>query len=283
MASIELRARHVVEGLQHGMHRSPFLGSTVEFSSHREYVPGDDLRHVNWKLFARQKRLYVKEFDAENNLQLTILLDVSNSMGCANGELSKIEFSAILAMVFAHLCVQQHDAVGLITFSDDVHGNLPPRAQPQQLETLKQAMTLTKLKQCENAAGGFQHAAEQTGQRRFVMIFSDMFGDMDGLLQGLDQLNYRRHEVVLFHVWDPVERHLPLDGLYRFDDLETGEQIDVRAEGIRDAYLKRVQTWCDDLERECRHRAIERYELTTEDSVEQVVWDFLEQRAAYVA
>ncbi len=126
---IELRARSIVEGFMHGLHRSPYVGFSVEFSSHREYVPGDDLRHVNWKLYARQKRLYVKEYNAETNLNLYILLDVSNSMECANSGFSKLDYGAALAAALAHLALKQQDAVGIILFADEVTSHAAPQGQ----------------------------------------------------------------------------------------------------------------------------------------------------------
>ena len=142
--NLELRARGIVEGFLHGLHRSPFVGYSVEFASHREYSQGDDLRHVNWKLYARQKRLYVKEFDAETNMNLYLLVDISGSMECANAGQSKLDYGTTLAAALAHLALKQHDAVGITLFADQVVAHLEPRAKPHQLDEILRAVATTK-------------------------------------------------------------------------------------------------------------------------------------------
>src|SRR4051812_34487301 len=158
LESLELRARGIVEGFMHGLHRSPFVGFSVEFASHREYAQGDDLRHVNWKLFARQNRLYVKQFDAETNMNLYLLLDVSGSMECRNAGVSKREYAASLAAALSHLALRQHDAVGLILLADEVLVHLPPRARPHQLQEILRVIATTKPRRTASTARAFQQA-----------------------------------------------------------------------------------------------------------------------------
>src|SRR6476660_7163034 len=154
--NLELRARSIVEGFMQGLHRSPFVGFSAEFASHREYVQGDDLRHVNWKLFARQHRLYVKQFDAETNMNLYLLLDVSGSMDCRSKGISKLEYGAALAAALAHLALKQHDAVGLVLLADEVVAHLPPRARPHQLQEILRVIANTKPRETANSARAFQ-------------------------------------------------------------------------------------------------------------------------------
>jgi len=279
LESLELRARSIVEGFLTGLHRSPFVGFSVEFASHREYVQGDDPRYINWKLFARQRRLYVKEFDAETNMNLYILLDVSGSMECANTGQSKLHYGAALAAALAHLALKQRDAVGMTLFADAVIGHLPPRAKPHQLEEILRLVSSTSARPQSDASRALQQSAELCRHRGMVVIISDLFDDLDAIVRGLEHLRFRNHEVVLFHLWDPWERDLPLEGNIRFHDLETGQEISTRVEGIRDAYREAVTDWRDRLEIECRNRSIDRVELTTDTPLDQALLDYLVRRS----
>jgi uncharacterized protein (DUF58 family) len=277
--NLELRARGIVEGFLHGLHRSPFVGFSVEFASHREYAQGDDLRHVNWKLFARQRRLYVKQFDAETNMNLYLLLDVSASMDCRSKGISKLEYGSALAAALAHLALKQHDAVGLVLLADEVLAHLPPRARSHQLHEILRIIRNTSPRRTSDSGRAFQQAAELCKHRGIVVIFSDLFDDLDGLMKAVERLRFRNHEVIVFHLWDPWERHLPLEGHYRFHDMETGEVLVTQAEGVRDQYLAEVQAWRDQLDVECRNRAIDRVELCTDELLEGALLDYLVRRA----
>lgn len=277
--NIELRARSIVEGFMHGLHRSPYVGFSVEFSSHREYVPGDDLRHVNWKLFARQKRLYVKEYNAETNLNLYILLDVSNSMECASKGRSKLHYGSALAAALAHLALKQQDAVGITLFADSVVASLPPKAKSHQLDEILRLIVATRARPISDAGRALHQAAELARHRGMVVVISDLFDDLTRIMDGLDHLRFLNHEVLLFHVFDPYERDLPLEGNIRFRDLETGEELMTHAEGIRESYLAAMGQWRDDVERECRNRAIDRIELTTDDPLDEALLDYFVKRS----
>jgi uncharacterized protein (DUF58 family) len=277
--NLELRARGIVEGFMHGLHRSPFVGFSVEFASHREYAQGDDLRHVNWKLFARQKRLYVKQFDAETNMNLYLLLDVSGSMSCRNSGVSKLEYGSALASALAHLALKQHDAVGLVLYADEVLAHLPPRAQPHQLQEILRVINNVRPQRVSDAARAFPQAAELCKHRGIVVVMSDLFDNVEAIIDGLERLRFARHEVILFHLWDRWERDLPLEGHCKFHDLETGEMLLTQAEGVRNGYLAQVRSWCDELEMQCRNRSVDRIELTTDDPLDQALLDYLVKRA----
>ncbi|MBW3542297.1 MAG: DUF58 domain-containing protein [Planctomycetes bacterium] len=279
LESIELRARGIVEGFLQGLHRSPFVGFSVEFASHREYAPGDDLRHVNWKLYARQKRLYVKEFDAETNLNLYILLDISRSMECAHGGVSKLDYGSALAAALAHLALKQRDAVGITLLADEVVQHLDPKAKPQQLDEVLRIIALTKVRPVSNAERALPQAAELARHRGLVVLISDLFDDLEAIVRGLEHLKFKNHEVLVFHLFDPWERRLPLDGKIRFRDMETGEELTTQAEGIREEYLRRVDRWCGEIERECLNRGIDRVELTTDQPLDKALLDYLVRRA----
>ena len=277
--NIELRARSIVEGFLHGLHRSPYVGFSVEFASHREYVPGDDLRHVNWKLFARQKRLYVKEYNAETNLNLYLLLDISGSMECANTGRSKLHYGSALAAALAHLALKQQDAVGITLFADAVLAQLPPRAKVHQLDEILRLIATTKARPSSDASRAFHQAAELARHRGLVVIISDLFDDLDSVMKGIDHLKFLNHEVLVFHVLDPWERDLPLEGNIRFHDLESREEVTTQAEGVREKYVRAMANWRKDVESECLNRGVDRVELTTDDPLDQALLDYLVRRA----
>jgi len=279
LESIQLRARCVVEGFLHGLHRSPYVGFSVEFSSHREYVPGDDPRHVNWKVFARQRRLYVKEYDAETNMNLYLLLDVSGSMECANTGRSKLEYAAALAAALAHLALKQRDAVGLTLFADSVVTHVAPRSRPQQLDDILLAIVSNRARPVSDVPRALHQAAELATRRGMVVILSDLFDDVSSIAGGLEHLRFKNHEVLIFHILDRWERDLPLEGNIRFHDMETGEQLVTQAEDIQEAYRKAVTQWRNDLDAECRGRAIDRLEITTDEPLDRALLDYLVRRS----
>lgn len=279
LESIQLRARSVVEGFLHGLHRSPYIGFSVEFSSHREYVPGDDPKHVNWKVFARHKRLYVKEYSAETNMNVYLMLDVSGSMECASTGRSKLHYGSALAAALAHLALKQHDAVGLTLFADSVVSHLPPRAKSHQLDDVLCAIAANKARPVSDASRALHQAAELATRRGMVVIISDLFDEIDEIVSGLEHLRFRNHEVLILHVLDPWERDLPLNGNIRFHDLESGEQLVTQADGIQRAYRAAVAEWRDALDAECRNRAVDRIEMTTDDPLDQVLLDYLVKRS----
>ena len=277
--NIELRAKSIVEGFLHGLHRSPFVGFSVEFNSHREYVQGDDLRHVNWKIYARQRRLYVKEFDAETNMNLYIMLDISGSMECANTGRSKLHYGSALAAALAHLALKQHDAVGITLFADRVVSHTRPSAKPHQLQEILQSIVATDARPESDATRALHQCAELANHRGMVVIISDLFDEVDAITDGIEHLQFQNHEVLIFHILDPWERDLPLEGNIRFHDMETGEEITTQAESIREQYLKTVNDWRSELERECLNRSVDRIELTTDDPLDQALLDYLVRRA----
>jgi uncharacterized protein (DUF58 family) len=282
LEGVDLRARSVVEGFLHGLHRSPYVGFSVEFASHHEYVPGDDPRHINWKLFARQRRLYVKEFDGDTNLNLYILLDVSGSMACASRGRSKLDYAATLAAALAHLAIRQHDAAGVTLFADGVLASLPPRATAHQQREILGLVGGITPRAPTDASRAIHQAAELCRKRGLVAVISDCFDDVSRVMAGLDHLLFLRHEVVLFQVLDPWERDLPLEGNVRFRDLETGETLTTLSEGVRDGYRRAVREWLAELDRECLARGIDRVELTTDDPLDRALLDYFARRSRLV-
>jgi uncharacterized protein (DUF58 family) len=271
---VDLRARSVVEGLLHGLHRSPYIGFSVEFASHHEYVHGDDPRHINWKIYARQHRLYVKEYDGDTNLNLYILLDVSGSMACASLGRSKLNYAATLAAALAHLAIRQHDAAGVTLFADSVLASLPPKSSAHQQEEIFGLVNEIAPRASTDAGKAIHQAAELCRKRGVVAVISDCFDDVSRIMDGLDHLIFLKHEVVVFQVLDPWERDLPLEGNVRFRDLETGETLTTLSDGVRDSYRRAVREWLGELD-----RGIDRVELTTDDPLDRALLDYFERRS----
>ncbi len=277
--SLELRARGVVEGFLQGLHRSPFIGYSVEFSSHRRYGPGDDLRHVNWKLFARQRKLYVKEFDAETNLNLYLFVDASRSMQCkVDGAMTKFEYAATLAAALASLAMKQRDAVAIGLMENGISTYLDPSAKPGRWEDCIRMLSISPEQPVTALAKSLEQAAALARHRGIVMIFSDLIDDVHGIERGLQQLRHRGHEVVVFHLLDPCERHLTQGGRVRVRDLEGPTDVMTDVESIRGEYMKRINRWCGELDDVCVHQGVDRIEITTDKPPAAALIDYLVRR-----
>jgi uncharacterized protein (DUF58 family) len=281
LEDLELIARVAVEGFLQGLHRSPYVGFSVEFATHREYLPGDDLRHLNWKLFGRQDRLYVKQYDAETNLDLHLLVDWSGSMTTHSGPVGKQRYAACLAAALAHLALGQRDAVGLTLFADRILEHLKPRAKANQLDEVLTALVQTPLRPHSESARVLHEVAELMPRRGLVVLLSDLFYDRDELFAGLDHIRYLGHDVLIFQILDPVERRLPLEGAVRFHDLETGEELVTQVEDVKPAYEAAIARWFGELDEGCRSRELERVALTTDEPLAAGLYDYLARRAQH--
>jgi uncharacterized protein (DUF58 family) len=280
LGSLELRARGVVEGFLQGLHRSPFVGFSVEFSAHRRYGPGDDLRHVNWKLFARSRKLYVKEFDAETNLNLYLIVDCSSSMQCKlGGALTKFEYAAVLAAALASLASQQRDAIALGMIADGITSYLEPSARPGRWEDCIEVLSSPPHRAVTSLTKGLEQAAALARHRGIVIVLSDFIDDTGGIARGLQQLRHRGHEVVAFHILDPWERQLPAEGRIRFADLESPAELTTDVESIRSAYGARIDAWCGELQEICLLQSIDRLEVLTDRAPTDALVDYLVARA----
>jgi uncharacterized protein (DUF58 family) len=279
LEDLELIARTAVEGFLQGLHRSPYVGFSVEFASHREYLPGDDLRHLNWKLYGRQDRLYVKQYDAETNLDLHLLLDWSGSMSTAGGEVSKQRYAQTLVAALAHLALMQRDAVGVTLFADRILEHIKPRAKSNQLDDILQVLVTTPLQAHAESAIVLHEIAELIPRRGLVVLVSDLFYPAKELFSGLDHFRYQGHDTLIFHVLDVLERHLPVEGAIRFHDLETSEELTTRAEEIGPAYRAAIEGWFTSLDQGCRTRELERVTLSTDEPLDRALYDYLARRA----
>jgi uncharacterized protein (DUF58 family) len=281
LEDLGLIARTAVEGFLEGLHRSPYVGFSVEFASHREYLPGDDLRHLNWKVFGRQERLYVKQYDAETNLDLHLLVDWSGSMTTQSGGLSKHRYASCLAAALAHLALHQRDAAGVTLFAGGILDHLKPRAKSNQLDAILQVLTQTPMQPRADSARVLHEIASLMPRRGLVVLISDLFYSTEEVFSGLDHFRFQGHDVLLFQVLDPLERWLKVEGAIRFHDLETGEELVVQAEDVRPAYQDALGKWLEEIEQGCRGREIERVALMTDRPLALALSDYLARRAQH--
>lgn len=247
IARLELRARAVVEGVLAGLHKSPYKGQSVEFLQHREYVRGDDLRRVDWKVWGRQDRLYVKEFEEETNLRVTLLVDGSASMNYASGPLGKYDYAATLAASLAWLALSHGDAVGCCVFDDKVRASVPARTKRSHLASVVEVLETPRAGRPTAFQPVLRSLAETLPRRGMVVVISDLLGDRDGVFQGMQLLRKRGHDLVLLHVMDDDELDFPFDGPTRFEGLELPDSIACNPRSLRAGYLAAVAEFLADV------------------------------------
>lgn len=281
LRGLRLRARHLVEGYLAGQHRSPYHGFSIEFAEHREYAPGDDLRHVDWKVFGRTDKFYLKQYEDETNLLCYLTLDVSESMQYQSSQapLSKAEYSQVLAAALAWLVLERRDSAGLCTFDSQVRTFLRPGGGPPQMQAVLQALEAVQPGP-KTAAGQVLHElAERYRKRGVVVVISDLLDNVDSVLAGLRHLRHRRHDVVLFHVLDPAEIHFPFHGPTRFLGMEGADPVVAEPEMLRRAYLRELAAWRRKLEEGCSAERIDYLPISTAEAPDRVLTQFLAARA----
>lgn len=237
IANLRIVARLVVDGFLSGLHRSSAKGSNVEFAEHAPYMPGDEIRHIDWKLWAKTDRLHVKRFEEETSLRATVLVDVSDSMTYAGDRLSKLDYARFLAAALAYLMLRQQDAVGLALFAGDLTTYVPPRSGSKHLRTVLDHLEKLSTAAATDFDRSFRDLAARFRRRGLLAVVSDLYGDPAAVVRSLKLLKHLKHEVVVFHVLDPDERDFPFAGDTRFVDLETGDKLVVAPDAIRRHYL----------------------------------------------
>ena len=278
---LDLRAQFVVKGFLHGLHASPFHGFSVEFSEHRKYTHGDDLKDIDWQVYARTDKYYVKKFESETNITGYLVMDLSSSMGYTyQQELTKFDYGICLAAALAYLMISQQDPVGLVTFNNKVRESLSPRSKRTQLGNV--LSLLSRLK--PEGETDFEHSLGQLAamlkNRSLVMIFSDLLVDEEGLLRALLRLRHGGHDVILFHILDEAEVNFPFHGVCELKDPETEEEIKIDADGFRKEYLEQVQAYRETLARQCRDRGIDYVPLDTSMLFDKALIEYLHSRRA---
>ncbi|HEB54145.1 MAG TPA: DUF58 domain-containing protein [bacterium] len=282
VARLELRARLVVEGFVTGMHKSPYRGFSVEFAQHREYVPGDDLRHLDWKIFGKSDRFVIKQYEEETNLRAHLFLDQSESMNYgADGTLSKFDYAATACASLAFMIQQQADAVGLTLFDEKVASQVPPSNTRQSLGNLFQLLEQAGAREQKTRIGAVLHElAGQLKQRGMVLIFSDLFDEPQQVLQGLREIKSRGHDVIVFHVMDHDELEFPFERMTLFQGMEQLPELLCDPKSLRDAYLAEVNAFAEEIRRGCLGQRIDYVRIDTKNPLDVVLTSYLSARAA---
>ena len=278
--SLELQARLIVEGYLSGMHKSPYHGFSVEFAQHREYVPGDDIKHVDWKVYGRTERFYLKQYEEETNLVCWLLVDVSESMQYRSSEVSKYDYACLAGTALAYLILHQQDSVGLVTFDDQIRKFLRPSSQPSHLKQIVQLMNQGPAREKTRLAPIFHDLAERINRRAIVMILSDLFDDVPELLAGFQHLRYKGHEVVVYHVLDAAELEFPFQEATLFRGLEQWPELLTDPRSLRQSYLSEVQAFIKELQHGCRAQNIDYLPLRTDANLGVVLSSYLAHRLA---
>ena len=278
LGTLELKARTVVEGFLSGLHRSPFKGFSVEFAEYRQYMPGDDLSSIDWKVYARTDRYYVKKFEEETNLNCYLLLDVSASMGYGSHGVTKLEYASMLAGSLAFLMQRQRDAVGLTTFDDSILTMLPPSARPSHLRSLLVALDRMGLGKRTDVSKPLHQLAEGITKRGMVILISDLIDEPEHVIEGLRHFRFRGTDVVVFHVMDPSELTFPFTRASRFRDLEGGDELMAVPSVVREQYLGELNGTIDRYKRELGAAGIDYRLLDTSEPLELALMSYLSTR-----
>ena len=276
--NLSLKARFVVEGFIVGLHKSPYHGFSVEFSEHRAYGAGDEIRHVDWKLWGKTDRFFIKQFEEETNLKSYLLVDQSLSMTYKSKKMTKLEYAQILAASLGYLMLKQQDAVGLTLFDDRIRVNIPARSKRSHLNII--------LSQMQNIIAGpettiapvLHKTAEAIKKRGLIILISDLFDDPDKVLSGLQHFRYKGHEVIVFHVLDPQELTLDFTQRTRFRDMESGEEIITDPWHIQSDYQKSMEQFCDYIRSNCRQKNIDYVQLSTDLPLDMALSEYLIKR-----
>lgn len=276
--NLELRARVVVEGFWNGMHRSPFHGFSVEFTEYRQYTPGDDPRWVDWKLYARSDRYFLRKFEDETNLRCQLLVDASRSMGYGSGSYTKSDYANTLAATLAHFLSKQGDAVGVLTFDEKVRDYLPPRNRPGHLRHIMLSLEKASAGTTTDLITPLNRAVELARKRGLMVLVSDLLASQERFEQSLAALNACGHEVVVFHVLDPAEIKFEFDKAALFLDVESGKELYIDPVAARKEYLRKFTAHNAGIESACRKMGAAYHRLTTDQPLELALFDFLRSR-----
>jgi uncharacterized protein (DUF58 family) len=280
ISRLDLRARQVVEGFISGMHKSPFFGHSVEFIQHREYVAGDDIRHLDYKVWSKTDKFYVKQYEEETNLRCTLVVDVSNSMHYGRGALNKYEYACTAAACLGYLLLRQQDAVGLMTFDEQVRQIVPARSQQVHIDALVKAMHTSRPRDKTDIEKILRRVAENAPARGMIVIVSDLLVDREPLFRGLEMLRHRRHDVLVFHVMDEDELTFPFAGTTRFEGMELLEQLLCDPRALRDGYLEALEEYLVEVRRGCAKKAIDYMLVHTREYLDAILSKFLHHREA---
>ncbi len=276
IGNLELVARSVVDGFINGLHRSPYFGASVDFAEHRGYTQGDDIRRVDWRLFARTDRFYVKEYEADSNSNFSVLLDVSKSMGFGSKGISKLDYARLLAGCLTYLVHRQKDRVGLVTFDSEVVEHVPPSAK--HMEVVLHVLDRIKLARPGQLGPPLRALAEHFGRRGVLVLISDLYEDPQAVLDAVSPLRFRGNDLIVFHVLDPAEIDFPYDEASAFEDIESGEQIPIVPEALAGKYRELVRAHIEALASKFSELRIDYSLLNTGFPLDHALFNYLSMR-----
>jgi len=279
LKGMELRARMVVEGFIAGMHKSPYHGFSVEFAEHRQYMPGDNIRDIDWKVFAKSDRFYIKQYEEETNLKAYLLMDCSASMAYhSDDRVTKLDYAGLLAGSLSYMMLRQRDAVGLVTFDDKIRRYIPPRSKSGHLHVLLNEVAAQQPSDTTDIAHTLHEMAERIKRRGLVIIMSDLLDEAHKIISGLKHFRYDRHEVIVFHILDPRERDFAFPREAIFKDMETGEEITTLPYQIKKHYATQVRAFSDEIASACRQSNIDYHPIDTAMPFDKALYAFLAKR-----
>jgi uncharacterized protein (DUF58 family) len=279
VARLDLRAKFIVEGFLQGLHASPFQGFSVEFSEHRKYTPGDDLKDLDWSVYAKTDKYYLKKYQAETNVTGYLAMDLSASMAYTyRQELTKFEYGICLAAALGYLMIHQQDPVGLVTFDTQIRAALPPRSKRTQLGHILALLANLKPAGKTDIAACLHQLAVMLKNRSLIMLFSDLLGDPDPILKSLYQLRHRGHEIILFHILDEAEVHFPFEGVVEFADVEDNQKLTLDARSMRPDYLRSLAAFRDRYKTDCARAGIDYVAVDTSINFDKALMEYLLQR-----
>ena len=273
---LELLARHVVDGFINGLHRAPYFGASIDFAEHRGYVPGDDIRRVDWRLYARTDRYFVKQYEADTNANLCVLLDISKSMGFASGEVSKLQYGSYLAACLAYLSHRQRDRVGIVTFDEDIVTHVPPSAK--HFNVLLHTLDRSKPERPGRLLTVLEKLAEHFKRRSIVVLISDLYENPADFVEALKPYRFLGNDVIVFHVLDPAEIDFPYTDASRFQDLESGEELPIVPDVFAEQYRKMMREHIDALTTKCSDVRIDYLQLVTSKPLDEALFNYLGNR-----
>jgi uncharacterized protein (DUF58 family) len=275
LGSLTLKARYIVEGIISGLHRSPHHGSSIEFAEHKEYTPGDDIRHIDWKAFGKFDKYYVKQFEEETNVKCYFVVDASGSMKYgspkAYNSLTKYQYAATIAASFAYLLLKQQDSVGIIIYKEDVKTYLPPRSSSAYLEPICEKLEGTEPSGETSLNKALEHLLRVANRRAIVFILTDFFDSSHRIYKLMAQFHTRRLQTTLFHILDPYEIEFPFDNLTIFKSMESKREILAEPALMRETYIRSMQTFIDDLRQECHSSDIEYAQINTQTAFDKML------------
>ncbi len=278
ISRLEVQARSVVEGFLSGLHRSPYFGQSVEFVQHREYVAGDDPRRIDWKVWSKTDKYYIKQYEEETNLRCTLLVDVSESMQFGTNPLNKYEYACAVAACLAYLLLRQQDSVGLASFDSAVRAFVPPRSKRNHLHAVLAALDAQNPSEKTDIYHILAQVAEEQSQRGMIVLISDLFVPREGLFKGLKLLRHRGHDVMIFQVLDDAELDFNYSGTTRFEGLEAAGELVCDPRALRDGYLEAIRAFLDELRRHCSKNTIDFQTIRTSEHLDAALAHYLNHR-----